>query len=105
MTYLRSARMDIWGVRQTRWEVQRRGGHGRRSDCVDTYARPIDCAGRESGVLLQQRMIFRQLFGVPDGQFMAQRFFGNLILRQGLDDFVVDQQTVDIQQFFAGGIR
>ena len=49
-------------------------------------------------------MIFRQLLGIPDGQFVPQGLLLDLIFRQRLHDFIVDQQTVDKQDFLAGRI-
>jgi GAF domain-containing protein len=46
---------------------------------------------------VQQRMICRKLFGIPDCQFVPQGFFCDLIFRQGLYDFVVNQQSVNVQ--------
>lgn len=50
-------------------------------------------------------MIFRQLSGVPDSKFMPHGLLRDLIFRQGLNEFVVDQQPVDKQDFFTGRIR
>jgi len=50
-------------------------------------------------------MVFRQLLCIPDGEFVAKRFFRDLIFWQGLNLLVVYKQPIDIQQFLAGRIR
>ena len=50
-------------------------------------------------------MIFRQLPGVPESQFVPQRGLRDLVFRQRLNDLVVDQQAVDKQDFLAGRVR
>jgi hypothetical protein len=52
-------------------------------------------------ILFQQRIVFRQVFRVPDCQLVPQRLLGNLIFGQGLYHLVMDQQPVYVQEFLA----
>src|SRR5205814_1879855 len=50
-------------------------------------------------------MVLRQLFGVPDGEFVSHGDFGNLVFGQGLNDFIVDQEPVYVPELLTRGIR
>ena len=61
---------------------------------------------RQKGVrLFQKRMIFRQLLGIPNGEFVLHALLRNLVFRQWLNDLVVDQQSVDEADLLLGRIR
>src|SRR4029453_10570057 len=54
---------------------------------------------------LQQRMILRQLLGIPDRQLVSHARFSHLIFWQWLDDLVVNEQAIDVEKFLTGRIR
>ena len=51
---------------------------------------PYRRVGADLPPLLQQRMIFRQLLGIPDRQLVSHACLGHLIFGQRLNDLVVD---------------
>src|SRR5947207_7570867 len=62
-------------------------------------------AGRSPGrVLFQEWMVLRQLFGVPDGEFVSHGDLGDLVFGQGLNDSIVDQQSVYVPELLTRGI-
>src|ERR1700694_1655795 len=49
-------------------------------------------------------MILRQLFCVPDCELVSHCDFGDLVLRQGLNDLIVDEQSIYVPELLTRGI-